>query len=324
MINVAVLAGGFSSERVISVKSASQIEKWLDKSKYNVFVIDVDREKWFLKDNESVWVNKNDFSIQLDGKHIKFDFAYIIIHGNPGENGLLQGYLEVMSIPHSTCDTLTGALTFNKYFCKSYLQRFDIKMAKSILLKKGETPQIDAIISELGLPVFVKPNNGGSSFGTSKVKEKEQLIVAINEAFKEDNQVIIEEFIKGREITNGVFKSHNETLIFPITEIVTDREFFDYEAKYTPGGSRELTPAPIPDTLRDNCQALSSKIYDYLNCKGIVRVDYIVRDNDLYFLEINTVPGMSEASIIPQQAAVYGIEMKDLLNRVIEDSMLIR
>ncbi|PKP18558.1 MAG: D-alanine--D-alanine ligase [Bacteroidetes bacterium HGW-Bacteroidetes-21] len=319
MKNIAILAGGYSSERVISVKSAAQVHHWLDKSKYNGYIIDISKDKWFLSGKEEVLVDKNDFSITLKGEKIKFDFAYIIIHGTPGEDGLLQGYLETAGIPHSTCDTLTGSLTFNKYFCKTYLEKFGIVTAKSVLLKKGQSIEADAIIKELGLPVFVKPNNGGSSFGTTKVKEAGSFMSAVEEAFKEDPQVIVEEFIAGREITCGVFKSSSETLLFPVTEIITQREFFDYEAKYLPGVTREVTPAEIPDSLRDECQQLCSRIYDLLNCKGIVRVDYIVKNDLLYFLEINTVPGMSEFSIIPQQAAKFGIEMKELLNKVIED-----
>jgi D-alanine-D-alanine ligase len=319
MKNVAVMAGGYSSERVISVKSAAQVSQWLDPLKYRTFIIDVNRNKWFLSGHVEVEVDMNDFSIVWQGEKIKFDFAYIIIHGTPGEDGLLQGYLDTLGIPHSTCDTLTGALTFNKYFCKVYLEKFGILTAKSVWLRKGEKVNASEIIKQLGLPVFVKPNNGGSSFGTSKVKEESELLPAIEAAFKEDHQVIIEEFIKGREITCGVFKSKKETLLFPPTEIITSREFFDYEAKYLPGVTREVTPAEIPEHLTRKCHELCSKIYDVLNCKGIVRIDYIIRDEDLYFLEINTVPGMSEFSIIPQQAAKYGIEVRELLTKVVED-----
>jgi len=320
MKNVAVMAGGYSSERVISVKSAAQVHKWLDPKKYNAYIIDVNREKWFLASHPEVKVDMNDFSIVFQGEKICFDFAYIIIHGSPGEDGLLQGYFETMGIPHSTCDTLSGALTFNKYFCKVYLSKFGITTAKSLWLKKGSKYNSDAIIKELGLPVFVKPNNGGSSFGTSKVKEISSLSNAIEEAFKEDTQVIIEEFISGREITCGVFKSSSETILFPPTEIITTREFFDYEAKYLPGVTKEITPAEIPPELTAECHKICSEIYDLLNCKGIVRIDFIIKDNVLYFLEINTVPGMSEFSIIPQQSQKYGIEVRDLLTKVIESA----
>lgn len=321
MKNIAVMAGGYSSERVISVKSAAQVSQWLDPQKFRTFIIDVNREKWFLSNQPEVKVDMNDFSITLKGEKIRFDYGYIIIHGTPGEDGLLQGYLDTLGIPHSTCDTLTGALTFNKYFCKVYLEKFGILTAKSVWLRKGERVNSSEIIHQLGLPVFVKPNNGGSSFGTSKVKEEAELMPAIEAAFKEDSQVIIEEFIKGREITCGVFKSKKETILFPPTEIITTREFFDYEAKYLPGVTREVTPAEIPEHLTRKCHELCSKIYDVLNCKGIVRIDFIIRDEDLYFLEINTVPGMSEFSIIPQQAEKYGIQVRELLTKVVEDGV---
>lgn len=321
MKNIAVMAGGYSSERVISVKSAAQVSQWLDPQKFRTFIIDVNREKWFLSNQPEVKVDMNDFSITLKGEKIRFDYGYIIIHGTPGEDGLLQGYLDTLGIPHSTCDTLTGALTFNKYFCKVYLEKFGILTAKSVWLRKGERVNSSEIIQQLGLPVFVKPNNGGSSFGTSKVKEEAELMPAIEAAFKEDSQVIIEEFIKGREITCGVFKSKKETILFPPTEIITTREFFDYEAKYLPGVTREVTPAEIPEHLTRKCHELCSKIYDVLNCKGIVRIDFIIRDEDLYFLEINTVPGMSEFSIIPQQAEKYGIQVRELLTKVVEDGV---
>jgi D-alanine-D-alanine ligase len=320
MKNVAIMAGGYSSERVISVKSAAQVKKWLDPEGYNSYIIDVNQEKWFLSDHPDVKVDMNDFSIVLKNEKIRFDFAYIIIHGTPGEDGLLQGYLNTLGIPHSTCDTMTGALTFNKFFCKAYLEKYGVTTAKSLWLRRGDKYNADDIVQKLGLPLFVKPNNGGSSFGTSKVKEKSALTEALEDAFKEDGQVIIEEFIPGREITCGVFKSAKETILFPPTEIITTREFFDYEAKYLPGVTKEVTPAEIPSELTDRCHKICSDIYDWLNCKGIVRIDYIIKDNELYFLEINTVPGMSEFSIIPQQAVKYGIEVRELLSKVINDA----
>jgi len=321
MKNIAVLAGGNSSERVISILSAQQIENWLDKSLYNVFVIDVNRGNWFLQSNPEVLVDKNNFSITINDKLIKFDYAYVIIHGDPGENGILQGYLETIGLPHSTCNTLTSSLTFNKFFCNNYLRTFGINIAKSVVLSRNFEYNINDVVSDLGLPVFVKPNSGGSSFGTTKVKTIEDFSSAVYEAFKEDEKVMVEQFIEGTEITVGVFKSKKKNILFPITEIASKNEFFDYEAKYTPGVCDEITPARIPDDIRDECHNLSSYIYDLLDCRGIVRMDYIIKNNELFFLEVNTVPGMSKSSIIPQQAAVYGIEMTDLLNLVIEDTI---
>ncbi|MCX7862134.1 MAG: D-alanine--D-alanine ligase [Bacteroidales bacterium] len=317
--NIAVLYGGYSSEYDISVKSSKQVINWLDKNKYNVFPVLVCKEGFFYPDKNGKSLNLNNFSIEENHNIIRFDFAYIIIHGAPGENGLLPGYLEMLGIPHSTCPSLVSALTFNKYFCKQAIQPLPVNMAKSLLLRKNESYDIKQIIKHLGLPVFVKPNNGGSSCGTSKVKSIDEFEHALSAAFNEDNEVIIEEFIQGIEISCGVVKTKTFSAVLPITEIVPKKEFFDYEAKYTPGMSEEITPARIPHHVYETCQSYTSQIYDFLGCKGVVRIDYIVRNQQLYFLEINTIPGMSEASIIPQQARYYGISMTELLSHIIED-----
>jgi len=320
MKNIAVLYGGFSSEFEISVNSSKQICNWIDKKRYQVFPILVRPDGWFYPDENGIEVDKSFFGIIQNNERIHFDYAYIIIHGSPGENGLLQGYLEMMNIPHSTCSSLVSALTFNKYFCKLALRDLPVNFAKSVLIRKNEAYNRQQILHYVGLPCFVKPNNGGSSCGTSKVKSIEDFVPAVELAFKEDTEVIIEEFIQGTEISCGVVKTSSFSALLPITEIVPKKEFFDYEAKYTSGMSEEITPARISKSMYELCQQYTSQIYDFLGCKGIVRIDYIIRNEMLYFLEINTVPGMSEASIVPQQARHYGIAMTDLLTAIIEDN----
>lgn len=317
--NIAVLYGGYSSEYDISVKSSRQIVNWLDKERYNVFPVLVSKNGFFYPNENGVKIDLSDFSLIDDGKKIKFDFAYIIIHGSPGENGLLPGYLEMLNIPHSTCPSIVSALTFNKYFCKLTLKDLPVCLAKSVLIRKNERINKENIVNKLGLPIFVKPNNGGSSCGTSKVKTLDQFDEALELAFAEDHEVIIEEYIKGVEISCGVVKTKTFSAVLPITEIIPKKEFFDYEAKYTPGMSEEITPARIPNDIYNLCQEYTSQIYDFLGCKGVVRVDYILKNQHLYFLEINTIPGMSEASIVPQQAEHYGISMSEILTHIIEE-----
>ena len=318
--NIAVLFGGFSSEYEISVKSSRQISNWLDKEKYNVYPILVRHNGWFFPDEKGIQVDKSFFGITQNGQQIKFDFAYIIIHGTPGENGLVPGYLEMMGVPHSTCPSMVSSFTFNKYFCKLIVRELPVNLAKSILVRQHEKYNATTILNYVGIPCFVKPNNGGSSCGASKVKSAEDFNAAMELVFKEDDEVIIEEYIQGTEISCGVVKTKTFSAVLPITEIVPKKEFFDYEAKYTPGMSEEITPARISPSLYKLCQEYTSQIYDFLGCKGIVRVDYIVRNQLLYFLEINTIPGMSEASIVPQQAKYFGISMTELLTHVIENS----
>jgi len=317
--NIAVLSGGNSSESEISVKSGKQVANWIDKEKFNVFPVFVKGTKWTLGNENGVDVDKTDFSITQNGTKTMFDFAYIIIHGTPGENGLMPGYFEMMGIPHSTCNTLVSSLTFNKYFCKLALGDINILTAKAVLVKKNEKISAEEIVKVVGLPCFIKPNAGGSSCGISKVKTIEEIPASLELAFKEDNEIIIEEFINGTEISCGVIKTKDKTFLFPISEIVPKNEYFDYEAKYTPGMSEEITPAQIPAHVGKECHRLSLAIYNFLGCVGIVRIDYIISNDKLYFLEINTIPGMSEASIIPQQAKIYGISMTELLTRIIED-----
>lgn len=321
--NIAVIAGGNSSEYFISLQSAETIAKEIDKEKYNVYTVLIKNNDWELSSDQycGIPINKNDFSFNDNGQKVKFDCAYITIHGTPGEDGKLQSYFEMIGLPYTSCDVLCSSLTFNKYFCNTYLKQKGIPSAKSMMLRKHETIDIESIIDLTGLPCFVKPNEGGSSFGISKVKTKEELIPAIDKAFEEAEQVIIEEFIKGREITSGLVKVNNKEYLFPLTEIKSANEFFDYEAKYDHADTREITPAPIDGNLADECKKLSSEIYDYLNCSGIVRIDYILHDDKFNFLEINTVPGMSAASLVPQQVKEYGISFSNLLSEIIEDSI---
>jgi D-alanine-D-alanine ligase len=321
--NIAIVAGGDSSEYVISIGSAEMIATWLDQSKYNIYTVIVKGTEWILKSDNfcDLIVNKDDFSFTLNNQKTKFDCALIIIHGTPGENGLLQGYFDTLKIPYTTPSALASALTFNKIFSKNYLKSFDIHQAQFVSLTKGNTIDADQIIRTTNLPCFVKPNCGGSSFGISKVKEKQELAKAIDIAFKEDSEVLIEEFIEGTELTCGLIKTKNKKIVFPPTEIVSKNEFFDYEAKYTAGMAEEITPARISKELTEEIQKLSSQIYDIFQLNGIVRVDYIYSNNKLYFIEVNTVPGMSEASIVPQQVAAMGLSMKEILTLTIEDAI---
>src|SRR3989339_573653 len=316
--NIAILYGGDSSEVKVSLKSGLQVAKIIDTKKYNAFLVLVKGPKWLVKSEpfKDCKVNKDDFSFTADNKKIKFDFALIAIHGTPGENGVLQGYFDIIGIPYSTSGLLTSAVTFNKYACKLYLKDINIDTAKAVLLREKDKIEPDKIIAKVGLPCFVKPNNGGSSYGITKVKTKNALTAAVKKAFAEDTEVIIEEYIQGTELTCGVFKTKKKDIVFPITEIVPLNEFFDVDAKYN-GASNEITPARISARDEKNCKELTSLIYDTLNCKGICRVDYILTKNRLVFLEINTVPGMTKASIIPQQAEYLGINMTELFNMVI-------
>jgi len=320
--NIAILAGGNSSEEGISLKGAAQITKWLSKTNYHIYTILVKGISWTAKHPElgDFLVSKDDFSVTINGEKIVFDCALIAIHGTPGENGLLQGYLEMLDIPYTTGGVMNTAVTFNKYFCKELVRDTGVELAKGSIIHKGQVIDPSIIALHLGLPVFVKPNESGSSYGISKVKTLEDISPAITKALTEDNTVLIEEFIAGRELTCGLVKTADKEYIFPVTEIISKNEFFDYEAKYL-NQSEEVTPADIDSDLVERIQYISSKIYDKLNCRGIVRIDYIYSNDLLYFLEINTVPGMSEASIIPQQVTAFGKHMHDIFSMVIEDAI---
>lgn len=322
--NIALLAGGYSGEYVISIKTAQTIEKNLDSSRYAIYKIIVTRDNWWYEstDGKKLPVDKNDFSLHLDGGHIRFDAAFIAIHGTPGEDGRIQGYLDMVQVPYTTCNAIVSALTFNKSYCNKVVKAFNVVgIANSVHLIKGEPYSMGNILEHLRLPVFVKPNESGSSLGVSKVKLVEELLPAIEKAFREDDQVLIEEFIEGRELTIGVYKVGGRLHVLPPTEILSQNEFFDYEAKYTPGVTREVTPAQIPDDVREQLENKAAYIYRHLNCRGVVRMDFILQagTNKLYFLEVNTMPGQSENSIVPQQVVAAGGSLKDFYSALLDE-----
>jgi len=320
MRTIAVVAGGNSSEYPVSVKSALGVVEAL-KGSYELYIITIKGMDWFWEDPKGrlFRIDKNDFTLEIDDKKVKFDAAFIAIHGNPGENGLLQGYFDMTGIPYTTCDAFVSALTFNKQACKLYLNEYGIPMTGGLLIRKGQQYDAAKIVRQTGLPCFVKPNASGSSFGVTKVKEVNEFTIALEKAFAEGHEVLVESFMKGTEVACGVVKTSQRKLVMPVTEIVPKKEFFDYEAKYTDGMSDEITPARLSEAITARIQELSSEIYDILNCRGIVRVDFIVTGDGPQFLEINTIPGMTEESIIPRQAAVFGISQTDLYSMVIED-----
>lgn len=321
--NIAVVYGGDSSEFVVSVKSSKNVFESIDPTIYNVWKVQMQGLNWEVLEGDEVIasVDKGDFSFVRNGEKIQFDFAYITIHGTPGEDGKLQGYFDLVKIPYSTCGVYSSALTFNKYFCSNYLRNFNVPMAKSVRLFKGDAIDTDKLIEELGLPVFVKPNAGGSSFGVTKVKEKSQLLAALEMATKESSDILVEEFLDGPEFTCGLVKLSNQEILFPVTEVIPQNEFFDFEAKYTVGKTDEITPARISPELTTKIQQLSSRIYDLCDCSGIVRIDYILKDDEFYFLEVNTTPGMTATSFIPQQIAAMDRKLGDVLGLIIEDKL---
>ncbi|HEX2682313.1 MAG TPA: D-alanine--D-alanine ligase [Ferruginibacter sp.] len=319
--NIAFVTGGYSGEAVISYKSAITIENNLDSEKYNIYKIDITPQGWWYiwPDGRKTAVDKTDFSINL-GEHIRFDAVFIGIHGTPGEDGKLQGYFDLLNIPYTSCDAATSALTFNKRFTVAVAAFAGINVAKSLHLFKHSPTTPEQITRQLKLPVFVKPNNGGSSIGMSKVSKPEELAAALQKAFKEDDQVLVEEFITGREFTIGVFRSKGEIITLPFTEVKTHKEFFDFEAKYTPGMSEETTPAQVDESVAEKVRATAKKVYAVFNCRGIVRMDFIYNEEkgEPYLLEINTVPGQSEASIVPQQVRANNWVLKDFYSKLID------
>jgi D-alanine-D-alanine ligase len=318
---VAIVAGGDSSEMHVSLLSARNIYSFMDKIKYEVYILAIHGAEWkvYLPEGETVDVDRHNFSFTYAGRTIRFDFAYITIHGTPGENGFLQGYLELMRVPYSCCGVLPAALTFNKFACNQYLRAFGVSISESLMIRRGKEITNDEVISKIGLPCFIKPNQGGSSFGITKVKTQEQIQPAIAEAFEEADEVMIEAYMAGTEITCGCYKTKEKEVVFPITEVVSKNEFFDYDAKYN-GKSEEITPARLPDKLTEHVQQLTMAIYNILNCSGIVRVDYIITEgHKINLLEVNTTPGMTETSFIPQQVRAAGLDMRAILTEIIED-----
>ncbi len=323
-IRIALLAGGDSSEREVALRSAAMVKDAFDRDKYEVTLIDVHGKQWCYTDSQGGrWpFNKDDFSLTVGGVKYEFDYAYIIIHGTPGENGLLQGYLDIMRVPYSTGGVVSMAVTFDKVTCKRIVASVGVNQAKDILLRRGDKVDADKIVDKLGLPLFVKPNASGSSCGVTKVKCKEEIVAAVEKAFTESDAVLIEEFVGGREFGCGVLITDTEKILLPVTEIIPQNEFFDYEAKYTAGKSSEITPADIPPQWSSMLQTIAEKAYRICGCRGLARVDFIVTpEGKPYMIEINAIPGMSEGSIVPKQIKAAGLELRDVLDMVIEDTI---
>lgn len=323
--NIAIVTGGDSSEYVVSIRSGANVLNAIDCNLFTPWMVFIRDNQWNILDGEETiaTVDRGDFSFVLEENKIRLEYAYIMIHGTPGEDGNLQGYFEMLGIPYSSCGVQSSALTFNKNFCNKYLQSYGISLARSVRLYAGAQWDPAQVVSELSLPLFVKPSAGGSSFGVTKVKKEEDLAAAVDKALLESPEVLVEQFIDGKEFTCGVVKIGAKKLVLPVTEVIPKNEFFDYEAKYTPGMAEEITPARISEELTLKVQALSAEIYDLCNCKGIVRVDYILKEDTFFFLEINTVPGMTATSFIPQQIRAAGLNLTDLLTEIIQEDLKI-
>ena len=324
--NIAIVCGGDSSEHDVSMRSAQGLYSFFDKERYNVYIVDVKGMDWRvnLSDGTTTPIDRNDFSFQENGKLVMFDYAYITIHGTPGENGIMQGYFELIHLPYNTRGVLVEAMTFDKFVLNNYLKGFGVSVAESLLIRKGyeELVTDDEIEERIGMPCFVKPAADGSSFGVSKVKNKDQLAPAIRKAMMESDDVMVESFLEGTEITVGCYKTKDKSVVFPITEVVTKNEFFDYDAKYN-GQVEEITPARIPEETAERARQITSYIYDILHCNGIIRIDYIIsKDQKISMLEINTTPGMTATSFIPQQIRAAGLDIKDVLTEIVENQFL--
>jgi D-alanine-D-alanine ligase len=321
--NIAVVSGGNSGEYGISIQSGEVVKKYLAGETYEVYPILIKGKDWLYTcpHDNTYEIDKNDFSLPMIAEKIYFDCVFIAIHGTPGEDGKLQGYFDMMGIPYTSCDHVVSALTFNKHLCKLAVQSLGIKLARSVFVETAGHITAETILQKLRLPLFVKPNNGGSSVGMTKVNKPEELSPALERAFEEDHEVLVEEFIKGREITCGVLKYKGEIITLPVTEIISKKEFFDFEAKYDPKLADEIVPAQIPENVFKLCQDTSAQLYSQLSCKGIVRFDYIFNDDGMYFLEVNTVPGMTEASIVPKMARCHGLTLDQLFGMVVEEAL---
>ncbi|MEI7981775.1 MAG: D-alanine--D-alanine ligase [Bacteroidota bacterium] len=322
MLNVAIVAGGDSGEFAISIKSGRQVEFHSDRDLFYPYLIVLRGKTWNYRiGRKNFPVDKNDFSITIGKRKIRFDIVFNAIHGTPGENGKLQGYFDMLGIPYTSCNVTTSALTFNKWFCKQVVASWGFSTASAVHLFKSRPGSEGMISKELDLPVFVKPNNGGSSVGMSKVNHKNEMKNALELAFHEDDEILVEEFIKGRELTCGVIRSEGEIIAFPVTEIIPKNEYFDYEAKYRKGMSDEVVPALVPDQVSERCREISRFLFEQLNCKGVVRFDYIFTGDDFYFLEVNTVPGLTAASIVPKMAMAHGWSFTELITRLINEEL---
>ena len=321
--NIAIVCGGDSSEHDVSLRSAQGLYSFFDKERYNVYIVDVKGVDWKgeLPGGVTAPIDRNDFSFVEDGKAKVFDYAYITIHGTPGENGLLQGYFDLIRMPYSTSGVLVEAMTFDKFVLNQYLRAYGVRVADSLLIRKGYEQLVsdDEVEERIGMPCFVKPASDGSSFGVSKVKNKDQLAPAIRKAILESPEVMVEQYMEGTEITQGIYKTKDKTVLLPITEVVTSNEFFDYDAKYN-GQVQEITPARISDDLASRVGQITSHIYDILQCNGIIRIDYIISpEGKISMLEVNTTPGMTATSFIPQQVRAAGLSMTDVLTEIVEN-----
>ena len=321
--NIALVTGGYSGELEISLKSANEVARNLDPDKYKVFIIHIGQQDWTFQGEEGneVVVDKNDFTVFYEGKHITFDCAFIALHGTPGEDGRLQGYFDMIGMPYTSCGMTTSAITFNKFFSNKIARSLGVKTADSVFMTGDNLLGKDEIIQKIGLPCFVKPNNGGSSVGISRVDRREEMLDAMRKALKEDDEIVIESYIDGFELTCGMLKHQGELIVFPLTEIISENSFFDFKAKYTESLRSEITPARVSNDLEERCKNISAFLYNEMNCKGLVRFDYIVNNDELYFLEVNTIPGMTAESIVPKQAQEMGISLKELYSMVIEEAI---
>ena len=319
MKNIAVVCGGFSGEQEVSMRSAEFVLANMDSSKYKAYKVVIIPEKWYCElDGNKFEIDKNDFSFN-DGKgKVNFDGVYIIIHGRPGENGELQSYFQMLNIPYTSSDATVSALAFNKAYCNYVIKALDVNIMPSVHLIKGNPYDVDRIIAEVSLPCFVKPNSGGSSIGMSKVKQAGELAAAIEKAFAEDNEVLIEAFFEGREVTCGLVERDGEMVVFPLCEVRTKTEFFDFDAKYTSSLVEEIIPAPIPEEVAQVLKSTSVFVYKKLNFKGVIRIDYIFNGDDYIFLEANTIPGMTDQSFVPQMARAHGWSNTELISAVLD------
>ena len=323
---IAIVCGGDSSEHDVSLRSAQGLYSFFDKERYNVYIVDVKGQDWHveLPDGTTAKIDRNDFSFIEDGKARLFDYAYITIHGTPGENGLLQGYFDLIDLPYSTSGVLVEAMTFDKFVLNQYLRGYGVSVADSLLIRKGyeELVTDDEIEERIGMPCFVKPAADGSSFGVSKVKNKDQLAPAIRKAMMESSEIMVESYLEGTEISIGVFKTKERSVVLPATEVVTSNEFFDYDAKYN-GQVQEITPARLSEDITDRVRKITSHIYDILHCNGIIRIDYIIsKDGKISMLEVNTTPGMTATSFIPQQVKAAGLSMTEVLTEIVENQFV--
>jgi D-alanine-D-alanine ligase len=322
-ISVVLFMGGDSGEYEVSIASSAQIKNFLDPEKFEVYPVLIRGGKWtYTTENGSqLPFDRNDHCLYIGKEKVKFDCAFIAIHGTPGEDGKLQGYLDIAGIPYTTCDVTTSAITFNKYFCNDLAKQYGVKVANTVIIRKGESWKPEVLADEVGLPCFIKPNKSGSSVGVSKVYEVAGIESAVNKAFAEDDEVLVQQFIKGREMACGVFSLNGEVKVLPVTEVISKNDFFDYQAKYTDGLASEITPAPISELLSTDCMRLTEYLYRKFNCKGVVRFDYFLAENEWWFLEVNTVPGFSAESIIPKQAKAAGYELRDFFGKLVEEAL---